>query len=47
VGGIALTALGLLLLVWALLAAIVGQISHMFGNYRDPERIIPSERILE
>jgi hypothetical protein len=47
VGGIALTALGLLLLVWALLAAIVGQISHLFGNYRDPERIIPSERILE
>lgn len=46
-GGIALTALGLLLLLWALLAAIGGQLGQMFGNYRDPEKVVPSERILE
>jgi hypothetical protein len=46
-GGIALTAFGLLLLIWALLAAIVGQVSHLFGNSREPDRIVPSERIFE
>jgi hypothetical protein len=46
-GGIALIGLGLLLLVWALLAAIVGQIGLLAGNVRDPDRIVPSERILE
>ncbi|HEV2215686.1 MAG TPA: hypothetical protein VGR64_10390 [Terracidiphilus sp.] len=47
VGGIALTVFGLLLLLWALLAAIGGQIGHMFGNDREPDKIVPSERILE
>lgn len=46
-GGIALTALGALLLVWALLCAIVGQISLLFHGSRDPDRIVPSERIFE
>ncbi|MGC1460953.1 MAG: hypothetical protein WA802_02050 [Terracidiphilus sp.] len=46
-GGIALVGVGLLLLIWALLAAVVGQISLLAGNSRDPERIVPSERILE
>lgn len=47
VGGMALVAFGLLLLVWALLAALVGQISLLAGNNREPDRIVPSERILE
>ncbi len=49
VGGIALVAVGLLFLVWALLAAIVGQISLLAGHSREREldRITPSERILE
>lgn len=46
-GGIGLIALGLLLLLWALLAAIVRQIGLLFGSSRDPDRIVPSERILE
>ena len=48
-GGITLTAFGLLLLAWALLAAIVGQISRLFGASREREmdRIVPSERIFE
>jgi uncharacterized membrane protein len=46
-GGIALVGVGLLLLIWALLAAVVGQISLLAGNSRDPDRIVPSERILE
>ena len=47
VGGAALVALGLLLLVWALLAALIGQIGLLAGNQREPDRIVPSERILE
>jgi hypothetical protein len=47
VGGMALVAFGLLLLVWALLAALVGQISLLASNTREPDRIVPSERILE
>lgn len=47
VGGIVLTALGLVLLLWALLAAIGGQIVHVFGNDREPDKVVPSERILE
>jgi hypothetical protein len=47
VGGIALVTLGLLLLTWALLAAIVSQIGLLAGNSREPNRIVPSERILE
>ena len=46
-GGIALTAIGILLLTWALLCAIVGQISLMFRHSRDDERILTSERIFE
>ena len=47
VGGMALVAVGLLLLLWALLGAIVGQISLLTNNSREPDRIVPSERILE
>ena len=46
-GGIALIGVGLLLLIWALLAAIVGQIGLLAGNSRNLDRIVPSERILE
>jgi hypothetical protein len=46
-GGIALLGVGLLLFVWALLAAIVGQIGQLAGSARDPDRIVPSDRILE
>lgn len=47
VGGIALITIGLLFMTWALLGAIVGQISLLGGGSRDPDRIVPSERILE
>jgi hypothetical protein len=47
VGGIALVGVGLLLLTWALLGAIVSQIGLLAGNSRQPDRIVPSERILE
>ncbi len=47
VGGIALIGIGLLLLIWALLGAIVGQISLLVGGSRDPDRVEPPERILE
>jgi hypothetical protein len=46
-GGITLTAVGLLLLVWALLGAIVGQIGLMFRRTREDDRILTSERIFE
>ena len=46
-GGIALTALGVLLLLWALLGAIVGQIMHLFHSSEEQEHIVPSERIFE
>lgn len=46
-GGLALVGMGLLLLTWALLAAIVSQIGLLAGNSREPDRIVPSERILE
>lgn len=46
-GGIALTALGSLLLVWALLGAIVGQIMHLFHGSEETDHIVPSERIFE
>jgi hypothetical protein len=46
-GGVALVCVGLLLLIWALLTAIVGQIGLMATNFRNPDRIVPSERILE
>ncbi len=38
-GGIALTAIGLLLLIWALLAAIAGQASLLTGTPRPPKRV--------
>ena len=47
VGGMALTALGALPMVWALLAAIIGQIGLLANNEREPDRIVPPERILE
>ena len=47
VGGMALVACGLLLLVWALLGALVGQIGLLANNSREPDRITPPERILE
>ena len=46
VGGMALIALGLLFLLWALLAALLSQIGFSH-DYREPDRIVPSERILE
>lgn len=46
-GGIALFGVGLFLLIWALLAAIVQQVSLLAGNSRDPDRVVPAERILE
>ncbi len=40
VGGVVLTAIGLLLLLWAALAAIVGQIGHLFSSDREPESLL-------
>lgn len=47
VGGMALTALGLLLLIWAVFGALIGQIGLLANNSREPDRIVPPERILE
>ena len=48
VGGVVLTAIGLLLLLWATLAAIVGQIGQLFsGSHRDPETLLDRESLLE
>jgi hypothetical protein len=44
VGGVALTGVGLLLLILALLAAIVGQIGLLAGKSREPKKIAPSEK---
>jgi hypothetical protein len=47
-GGVVLTAIGLLLLLWAVLAAIVGQISLLFrGNHEDSETLLDRESLLE
>jgi hypothetical protein len=47
-GGVALTAAGFVLLLWALLGAIVGQISLIFRRRsREDDRIPTSERIFE
>lgn len=46
-GGITLTAIGLMLLAWALLGAIFGQISLIFRRNREDDRILTSERIFE
>ncbi len=40
VGGVVLTAIGLLMLLWAVLAAIVGQVGQLFRSNRDPESIL-------
>jgi len=48
VGGVVLTAIGLLLLLWAVLAAIVGQIVQLFSDrHRDPESLLDRESLLE
>jgi hypothetical protein len=47
-GGVVLTAIGLLLLVWAVLAAIVGQLGQLVsGGHRDPESLLDRESLLE
>ncbi|HTH42054.1 MAG TPA: hypothetical protein VL498_02765 [Terracidiphilus sp.] len=46
-GGIVLTAIGIVLLAWAFLGAIVGQISLIFHRTREDDRILTSERIFE
>ncbi len=46
-GGIACTAIGLLLLIWAVLAAIVGQAGHLASHDREQTKVVPAERILE
>jgi hypothetical protein len=46
-GGIALTSIGLLLMVWAVLAAIVSQVT-LLGDRPEPhDRIAPPDRVLE
>lgn len=48
VGGVVLTAIGLLLLLWAVLAAIVGQIILLFNrSYRDTDTLLDRESLLE
>jgi hypothetical protein len=48
IGGVVLTAIGLLLLVWAFLAAIVGQITLLFrDSHRDPETLLDRESLLD
>jgi hypothetical protein len=48
VGGVVLVGVGLLLLVWAVLAAIVGQITQLFSDsHRDPETLLDRESLLE
>jgi hypothetical protein len=46
-GGIACTTVGLLLMVWALLAAIIGQAGLLASHDRDQVKVVPAERILE
>lgn len=45
IGGLALTVLGVLLLAWALLAAIVTQITAPFRHSRDDYRITNDDRV--
>ena|ERR1700691_4708806 len=48
IGGVALVAIGLLLLLWAVLAAIVGQLGQLVsGSHRDPESLLERESLLE
>ncbi len=46
-GGVALIASGLLLLVWALLMAIVGQITSLFRRDDEDSEVITTGRIYE
>ena len=46
-GGVALVAAGVLLLVWALLMAIVSQISLLFRHADEDDEIITTGRIYE
>ena len=46
-GGVALITSGLLLLLWALLMAIVGQIAALFHRSDDDEEVITTGRIYE
>lgn len=46
-GGMTLFIAGLVLLLWALLAAVVQQVSLLAGNSKDLDRITHSEKILE
>jgi hypothetical protein len=46
-GGVALVAAGVLLLVWALLMAIVGQISLLFHRADEDDEVITTGRIYE
>jgi hypothetical protein len=49
-GGIACTGIGLILMLWALLAAVVSQLAGMASSSRDsrePNKVVPTERILE
>lgn len=47
-GGVVLTAIGLLFLLWAVFAAIVGQIGQLVsGSHRDPESLLDKESLLD
>ena len=46
-GGLALTAVGALLMIWAFVAAIIGQIASLFRHWRRDDRLTASERIFE
>lgn len=46
-GGIALTAVGILLMLWALLGAIVGQIGLLFRHRDEEDSIVASQKIFE
>ncbi len=49
-GGLACIGLGLIFMLWALLAAIVSQLGGLASNSRDSHeqnRVVPTERILE
>jgi len=48
VGGVVLIGIGLLLLLWAVLAAIVSQIILLFNrDHEDPESLLDRESLLE
>jgi len=48
VGGVLLVGIGLLPLLWAVLAAILDQIVHLVsGSHRAPESLLDKERLLD